>query len=343
MNKDSYIVVGLNILVWVIILFWLTFAYMGLTDLPTLFARNSITIICLAASVYLNFYYLLPRFFFKKKYVRYFALLSTFVLSLSIFRAYVDSYFLDRLVPAMPEDIAIFSNMHYTVTVISFVVVLLISSLFKFTHVHYKNFQLEQQLENQQLEAELKFLKAQINPHFLFNTLNNIYTLSYMQSNKATPMIMKLSELMRYMLYDSNQAKVPIQKEIQYLENYMDLQRLKTPNEQHISFKVIGSTDGVFIEPMLLVPLLENSFKHGDIGNHSEAWVKSELKITSKSLQLTIRNSLPKTPKKKDKQGGIGLENIEKRLQLLYPNQHEFIAEKKQEENEFYARINISF
>ena len=121
----------------------------------------------------------------------------------------------------------------------------------------------------------------------------------------------------------------------------MDLQRLKTPNEQHISFEVIGNTNGILIEPMLLVPLLENSFKHGDIGDNLEAWVKSELEITPKFLQLTIRNSLPKTPKKKDKQGGIGLENIEKRLQLLYPDKHKFIAEKRIEANEFYASIKI--
>ncbi|MEZ4888785.1 MAG: sensor histidine kinase [Chitinophagales bacterium] len=343
MTNNKYTLIGLNILVWIIITVWLTFAYMGIADIQTLLVRNIITAICMASLVYLNFYYLLPKYLFRGKYVLYFTILSALVFTMSIIRTYIDGYFLVRLVPTMPEDIALFSNMHYAITVISFVVVLLISSLFKFTSVYYKNIQLRQQLENQQLEAELKFLKAQINPHFLFNTLNNIYTLSYMQSAKATPMIMKLSELMRYMLYDSNQSKVMITKEIQYLENYIDLQRLKMPNEQNISFEVIGNTQGILIEPMLLVPLLENSFKHGDIGDNEAAWVNSMLEINKIALQLTVRNSLPTAPKKKDKQGGIGLENIEKRLQLLYPNKHEFVAEKRVEQNEFYACIKILF
>ncbi|MFK7907255.1 MAG: hypothetical protein AB8B69_19110, partial [Chitinophagales bacterium] len=114
MKKEQYTAIGLNILVWVIILFWLTFAYFGLADIQTLFVRNLVTTVCLAGSVYFNFYYLLPQYFFRKKYVTYFSILSIFVLGLSIFRAYIDSLLLDRLVPAMPEDIAIFSNMHYT-------------------------------------------------------------------------------------------------------------------------------------------------------------------------------------------------------------------------------------
>lgn len=341
MTSNKYSLVGLNILIWLIILFWMSFAYMGSGDFGQMLLRNVFAILTMASIVYFNFYYLLTTYFFQKQYIRYYAILTTIVLVLTIMRVYVDSLLLESITPIIPDNKAIFSNMHYTVVILSFVVILIISSLFKFTSMYYKNIQLQQELENQHLEAELKFLKAQVNPHFLFNTLNNIYTLSYMKSEKATLMIMKLSELMRYMLYDSNQPKVDLQKEIQYLQNYMELQRLKTPDEQKINFEVEGNTQGIKIEPMLLVPLLENSFKHGNIGDDPSAWVNSKLQINPKFLQYTIQNSLPSTPKQKDKQGGIGLENIEKRLKLLYPKRHEFTT--KRAEKEFHAALKIYF
>ncbi len=343
MTNNKYSLIGLNVLIWLIILFWMSFAYTGSGDFQQMLLRNVFTILSMAGIVYFNFYYLLTTYFFQKKYIQYFTILTTMVLILTLIRVYVDSLLLESITPIIPENKAIFSNMHYTVVLLSFVVVLIISSLFKFTSMYYKNIQLRQQLENQHLEAELKFLKAQINPHFLFNTLNNIYTLSYMKSEKATLMIMKLSELMRYMLYDSNQSKVDLQKEIQYLQNYIELQRLKTPDEQTITFEVEGNPQGIKIEPMLLVPLLENSFKHGNIGDDPNGWVHCKLKINPKFLHYTIQNSLPSTPKQKDKQGGIGLENIEKRLQLLYPERYEFKTLSQTAEKEFHAAIKIYF
>lgn len=344
MNYNKYGLAGLNVLCWLAVLLWMSFAYMGSGDFNKMLLRNVITILSMAGIVYFNFYCLLTAYFFQKKYIQYFAILTIIVLSLTFLRVYLDSLLLDSITPIIPENKAIFSNMHYTVVLFSFVAVLIVSSLFKVSTVYYKNLQLQQQLENQQLEAELKFLKAQVNPHFLFNTLNNIYTLSYMKSEKATLMIMKLSELMRYMLYDSNQPKVDLQKEIQYLQNYIELQRLKTPDEQKISLEVEGNPQGIRIEPMLLVPLLENSFKHGNIGDDSEAWVRSKLIVNTDFLHFVVENSLPPTPKQKDKQGGIGLENVEKRLQLLYPEErHEFCVQHNKEKRAFFASIKIFY
>lgn len=178
------------------------------------------------------------------------------------------------------------------------------------------------ELRQQQLSAELKFLKNQINPHFLFNTLNNLYTLSYMKDERAAPMVLKLSDMMRYMLKQTPGDRLPIEEEIGFLQNFIQLQKLKTDAEREIVFEVEGIRGEQRIAPLLLLNFFENSFKHGDWEKNPQGWVRASLKAEgADGFYFRIENSVKPTENRSwDK--GIGLKNAERRLALLYPEKH---------------------
>ena len=184
----------------------------------------------------------------------------------------------------------------------------------------------KQVLLTQTMQSELRFLKSQINPHFLFNTLNNLYALTLQKSDKAPNIVLKLSEIMRYMLYECNERKVLLTKEIQYIHNYLDLERLRQPKEADISFVTEGHISDQMVAPLLFVPFLENSFKHGL--NHyvrDGGFVRLRLSVSGDDLEFFIENSkaeaLPSL--NHPRSGGIGLVNLRSRLEILYPEDHD--------------------
>jgi LytS/YehU family sensor histidine kinase len=188
----------------------------------------------------------------------------------------------------------------------------------------------KQVLLTQTIQSELRFLKSQINPHFLFNTLNNLYALTLKKSDKAPEIVLKLSEIMRYMLYECNERRVLLSREIQYINNYLDLERLRQPEGATITFDVEGSVSDQTVAPLLFVPFLENSFKHGL--NHTVnggGFVKLRLSAGPDTLLFTIENSkVDMFPgNQHSRSGGIGLVNVRQRLEMLYPGQHELSIE----------------
>lgn len=186
----------------------------------------------------------------------------------------------------------------------------------------------QQSMKSIQLESELNFLKSQVNPHFLFNTLNNIYSLCQVNSSNAAPMVGKVSEMMRYMIYDCNVRFVPLQKEIEYLQNYIGLNQLKTNKKLNVTFHVEGSTAGLKIAPLLLINFLENSFKHGDIHANGDGFITVEIAAYGTDMTLLIANSFKTKPVNKHIRRGIGIENVEHRLNLLYPDKYSLRIEK---------------
>jgi two-component system, LytTR family, sensor kinase len=173
-------------------------------------------------------------------------------------------------------------------------------------------------LQQQNREAELQFLRSQINPHFLFNTLNNIYSLVYERSIHAPAAMLQLSGLVRYMLYEKTEA-VPVSKEWKYIESFINLQKLRY-HELPVSLSLQGNADSLIIPPYLLIPFIENAFKHGDFKDPFSP-LQVELKITDKQLVFQIKNKT--APKEKEEGGGIGLDNVKRRLDLLFPGRHE--------------------
>lgn len=179
--------------------------------------------------------------------------------------------------------------------------------------------------DKEQRENELRHLKAQLNPHFLFNTLNNLYGLSVAESKKLPDLMLKLSDLLRYSLYDTAQQYVALQKEIDYLTNYVELERIRLSNNSNIELIVDGDTTEQYVAPLLMIVFIENAFKHFSAPKGQVAFVHVRLSVKGNELHLNVKNSIdpgfvpvPSTKRK----GGLGLENARQRLNLIYPGQY---------------------
>ena len=180
----------------------------------------------------------------------------------------------------------------------------------------------KKELENQKLNAELKFLKAQINPHFLFNTLHNLNYLTQAKKEEATEVVIKLSNIMRYMLQESDKKRVPISKEIEYVKDYLDLEKIRLNNEFRMDFDTSALDESIEIAPLILMPFIENAFKHGISDKYPDSWLDFKMASTKEEVTMKVENSIAE-PINENLQSGFGLINVKKRLELSYPDQHE--------------------
>ena len=181
----------------------------------------------------------------------------------------------------------------------------------------------KQVLENQRLLAELNYLKAQINPHFLFNTLHNLNYLALSKSEEASAVIVKLSNIMRYMIYDTKEPKVVLSKEVAYMQDYLDLEKIRLNRQFDIQMDTSAANPDFLIEPLILIPFLENAFKHGVSDRHPDSWVQMRISTEADKLNMHIANSVFATDGQDTDDSGFGLENVQKRLILSYPDRHD--------------------
>ncbi|GAB3983627.1 hypothetical protein GCM10028806_57120 [Spirosoma terrae] len=193
----------------------------------------------------------------------------------------------------------------------------------KLIKVWYLKQQAYQQIDREKLQAELELLKSQVHPHFLFNTLNNLYSLTLNKSDHASAVVLKLSDLLRYMLYECNVPAVSLKKELDFLRNYIALEQLRYGDRLDMSVSISGDHEHKLIAPLLLIPFLENAFKHGTSEQLEQAWMHVELSVQGTTLKFKVINSRETMPHEETYTGGIGLQNVQKRLQLLYPNKHD--------------------
>jgi len=272
---------------------------------------------CEIVLVYFNLYVLMPRLLFRRKYVKYaLVMLLLFVAVSSI------NTLLHRLnvqlgcVYYAVGSAFTFANLFER----SFELFMLVSFTIgiKLAKDWILHMQWIQEKEKQYLETELNFLKSQIQPHFFFNTLNNLYSLTLKKSDLAPEIVLKLSDLMSYMLYESNAAKTPLTKEISYLQNYIDVEKLRFGSRLEVQFDIEGAVEQVYIPPMLLNLFVENSFKHGTKHLAYDIRINLLLRIENEYLFFTISNPLPEKPVVKNEAAGIGLKNVQRRLELLY-------------------------
>lgn len=276
-------------------------------------------------ATYLTIYFLLPKFLLKEKYFSFFFWLILLLLAAGMLHWLV-AYYLEQPL-FYPNDywgsLWYPNKMLKSATYIYPVVVL--ATLIKFFKHWYKHQATTQKLAQEKLQAELKFLRAQVHPHFLFNTLNNLYALTLKKSDSAPEIVLKLSDLLNYMLYECNTDRVPLQKEIMLLENYISLEKLRYGDHLDISFNVTGETDGKEIAPMLILPFVENSFKHGVSGETDQAWVGISISLKETLLTLKVENSKSSEITKDEQQykEGIGLTNVKRRLDLIYSGDYD--------------------
>ena len=281
----------------------------------------SIQIIFYLLLAYLNYFILLPRWLQRKQLGRY---LLEFLVPFAILNA-ARLYLLRYLMTGDAGEFRFFHSSFFTIqsVLISLFIVVFVGML-RFAVDWFEFEARTKAIENEKLFAELNFLKAQINPHFLFNTLNNLYYLAYTQSPNTTEVIEKLSQMMRYMIYDTNAARVPLSKEVTYMENYISLEKLRLNDQIPIKFKVQGNIEGALIVPLIFITFLENAFKHGVSNNNPQAWVKIKIDIAGKVCTYTVANSkIRGTNPVAGEKSGIGLQNVRRRLDLSYPDLYE--------------------
>lgn len=268
---------------------------------------------------YFTIYYLIPKLIFKRKYIT-FVLVLIFSIFLMVVLKYLLTYFLIsyNVWPEGPETHSLTFN--YTVVMMlgELYVITFVAS-FKLTMDWLRENSRVTRLETEQLETELRFLRAQISPHFFFNTLNNIYSLSLEKSDRTPDTILKLSDLMRYVLYETRDKNQSLAKEIDFIRNYLDLERIRYNENLELNFRVEGNPKGKKIAPMLLVQFIENAFKHGANQSIGLTKIDIEIRIEEKFLYFRIGNTKGDRPQAPTiKSGGIGLSNVEKRLKLRY-------------------------
>ena len=196
----------------------------------------------------------------------------------------------------------------------------------------------ERLLNKEKLETELKLLKAQINPHFIFNSLNNIYSLTYMKSNNAPEAVLKLSEMLRYVFYDCSKERVFLSSEIKYIDNFIAFQQMKSDHKQNITLKSDLGVNNIEIAPMLFIPFIENAFKYSRIEETKDAYVRIGIEKINKKLLFVIENSFEEG--NKPMQGsGTGIKNVQHRLSIIYPEKHTLTISGK--DNKFCVELII--
>lgn len=208
-------------------------------------------------------------------------------------------------------------------TLSSGVIILLISGFIKLANSLLISEKQKKALENERLNAELNFLKLQINPHFLFNTLNSIYSQAHLKSEQTEYSILKFSQIMRYVLYDSTTEKIPLTRDLEYIRNYIDLQKLRISKNITIQYEVSGVTNDLLIAPLLLITFIENAFKHG-ISYSSPSAIDIKIGVTGTDITLTVGNTIIRRPLATGEPGGggVGLVNARRRLDVLYPGRY---------------------
>ena len=256
---------------------------------PQAYESALIELPLLMGTVYLNLYVLLPRLFVTKKYATYLLLLMALYIITALLIRVLHVYYLDIKYHNTATNNHVL-NIYYLgrVMILNITPIFIVSTVIKLWQLWYQQQRAAQELLKEKLDAELQYLKAQVHPHFLFNTLNNLYSLTLQKSDYAPKVVLKLSELMSYMLYDSQENKIALKKEIVHVQNYIDLEKIRYGKGLDVSFNVIGDVSNRYISPLILIPFVENAFKHGVSNETENAWITIDLKMKENGLMIKV-------------------------------------------------------
>lgn len=293
----------------------------------------------LIPAVYINIEWLLPKFGKRKTILLYTILLAIVIILFSWINYKFFADWSSKLLPTY------FFISYFTLKeiIFFFTAYIIISSLLKLSKSWFWVSELEKELlekEKQKAEVELKALKAQINPHFFFNTLNSIYSMALDKDERLPDTILQLSDLMRYFLYESKDNFIPLEKELAVLNNYIALQKIRSGAQVNIETKISGVTDHKQIAPLLLITFLENAFKHGVKGVAEKPFIRLDMKVEKNKFFFSVENNKGIVDEIKSvEHGGLGLENIRRQLELLYPKKH--ALEIKNSKDNFAVQLQL--
>ncbi len=284
-----------------------------------IFIRIIAGVIPILLVFYLNFFWLIKRFLVKQQWARFLfsnlaVSLSMSIISILLYRFFPETFGFDD---GMPVILFFFRDIFFVSITTG------LAMAIRMTIEWYKTEKAKAKIEAVASQAELKNLKNQLNPHFLFNTLNNIYSLISLDTEKAQNSVLGLSKILRYVMYDNNQDMVPIEKELAFTRSYIELMSLRLTDKVEMRLKLPERTNEQFIAPLMFISLVENAFKHG-VSQTEPSFIDIEIELANNSIICTVKNSFfPK--KENDYSGsGIGITNLKRRLELLYPKKHDY-------------------
>lgn len=309
-----------HVFFWMLIFgIWYFLRYEDYTVPGRAFKITLIKVIDLALMIYITNYILIPQLFYKKKYA-WFVLALIFLVTLS---SVTKMNILGRIMDA-PQLYSLSGDLKRRIydNVIPHFFLVIAGAAVKLMIDYARLQQRMAETAKEKAEAELNFLKSQINPHFLFNSLNSVYFLIDKNNTEARQSLHKFSDMLRYQLYEMNGAKIPVEKEISYLKDYVDLQKLRKDDHFSVSLNYSPQVSGFMIEPLLLVPFVENAFKHVSSHTDGSNFIKLDLSRSNGQFTFSATNSKDEG-RTTDPYSGIGLNNVKRRLELLYPGKHE--------------------
>ena len=290
--------------------------------------------------VYVTLYYILPRYLLAKKYVAAAGLLLVTLLA-SIWLLHISISFV--LYPIYyPESISTIFPVNLPKLVSPLLDLIIVSSLavvIKLLEVREEQKKAQIQLEKTNARNELQLLKSQLQPHFLFNTLNGLYACIEEDPKQASNMVLQLSDILRYIIYEGNEQTVSLKEDIDCLMNYVDLEKIRYGDRLDLQFTVRGEVSGKNVAPLHLLPFVENAFKHGPSKNHGENWILAEIEVEEHRVTLRISNSKVTNQQEGDQQGGIGLQNAKQRLTFSYGDSYQLDLEDQA--NRFNVLLKI--
>ncbi len=334
LNRDLEIV--LHVVSWVLIA--LTFAqvferFFGFEMSMLRGVANTLPMVIL---FYVNFW-LVNRFLEKNRFLSYVLSVGMVFMAMTVLRVQINLLFpeIDPMQVLLNQN----TGGQYGAVFTNFTAVM-ISTFYQVMLNRFRNEQRNLAIISEQKEAQLQFLRGQINPHFLFNTLNNIYSLAVVKSDQTADMVLRLSKLLRYVIYDGRAGQVALARELAHIREFVALFRMRSETEPDIAIDVEGSPEGFLIEPMILIPIVENCFKHCDFDINPNAYVRIGLRVQSGRLAFFTENTKDDADKQKDQVGGVGLENIRRRLELKYPEQHRLVIDEQTDR--FTVRLELN-
>lgn len=328
-----------HIVFWLVFYFFLIIINQRTFPLGYNMLFHLVSIIFYVIIVYINLLYLFPKYLTKNSVVLYIAVLSLSVVAIT-------SVKIVALYPLAKEKLGLghFFMANKNPVFLTTFFMAFASSIYNIINDWFVHQREKEDLQRQTLKSELRFLKSQINPHFLFNTLNSLYALTLKKSDQAPEIVLRLSEMMRYMLYECNEKQVLLSKEINYIENYLELEKIRHSGKCEIRFEVEGNLRNQTIAPLMFIPFIENSFKHGINTQLNKSFVHMGIKIDKSDLTLNIKNSkAPTLPSDSNrKSGGIGLVNVKRRLNLLYNEAYKLNIDDAPNEYSIQLQIELN-
>jgi len=291
------------------------------------------------ALTYFVFYYVIPLYLERNKLSKLLgALLGAFVIAMLVYRLVLGYVYFAVFPPKEPFHI-IMDGRGWWLTAFDCFITLAAACTIKFIRLHYKSLEFEQQLIREKLESELNFLRAQTNPHFLFNTLNNLYVLARKKSDKTADAIMMLSKIMRFVLYECRVPRIAVAEEARVIQDYIELEKLRYNQRLSVRYEEHIDNPHAAIAPLLLLPFVENSFKHGAGSTTGDVEILIRLSLKNNDLSFTVSNTIEDDSEHLQNGGGIGLKNVQRQLDLLYPAQHELLIGR--ENGHYVANLQV--